>query len=57
MRVTLEFVPTAFDGIIPSLIAGKFDGIIGGLTRTPAAAHGQDRGGARHCTRRFRMSS
>jgi polar amino acid transport system substrate-binding protein len=36
--VELELVPTAWDGIIPSLIAGKFDVIIGGLTITPARA-------------------
>lgn len=31
----IEFVPTAWDGIIPALLAGKFDVIIGGLTITP----------------------
>jgi polar amino acid transport system substrate-binding protein len=36
MGVQVEFVPTAFDGIIPSLLAGKFDLIIGGLAITPA---------------------
>ena len=36
MGVELELMPTAWDGIIPSLIAGKFDVIIGGLTVTPA---------------------
>ena len=35
MGVELELVPTAWDGIIPSLIAGKFDTIIGGLSITP----------------------
>ncbi|WP_063668769.1 transporter substrate-binding domain-containing protein [Aliivibrio fischeri] len=30
----VEFIPTAWDGIIPSLISGKFDVIIGGLTIT-----------------------
>ncbi|MEO8855356.1 MAG: transporter substrate-binding domain-containing protein [Burkholderiaceae bacterium] len=35
MGVTLDLMPTAWDGIIPSLIAGKFDVIIGGLTVTP----------------------
>lgn len=30
----IEFIPTAWDGIIPSLISGKFDVIIGGLTVT-----------------------
>ena len=34
--VELESVPTAFDGIVPALIAGKFDVIIGGLIATPA---------------------
>ncbi len=36
MGVQLELTPTAFDSIIPSLIAGKFDVIIGGLSVTPA---------------------
>ena len=36
MGVGLELIPTALDGIIPSLIAGKFDVIIGGLSVTPA---------------------
>ncbi len=36
MGVELELVPTAWDGIIPSLIGGKFDVIIGGMTMTPA---------------------
>lgn len=36
MGVELDLVPTAWDGIIPSLIAGKFDVIIGGMTVTPA---------------------
>lgn len=31
---TVEFIPTSWDGIIPSLIAGKFDVVIGGLTIT-----------------------
>lgn len=38
MGVELELVPVAFDSIIPSLIANKFDVIIGGLTITPARA-------------------
>ena len=36
MGVQVEFVPTPFDGIIPSLLAGKFDVIIGGLAITAA---------------------
>ena len=36
MGVQLDLQPTAFDGIIPSLIAAKFDVIIGGLSLTPA---------------------
>lgn len=32
--LNIEFIPTAWDGIIPSLISGKFDVIIGGLTIT-----------------------
>jgi polar amino acid transport system substrate-binding protein len=32
----IELVPTAWDGIIPSLLAGKFDVIIGGMSVTPA---------------------
>lgn len=35
MGVKVEFVPTAWDGIIPALVAGKFDIIISGLTMTP----------------------
>lgn len=35
MKVKAEFVPTAWDGIIPALLAGKFDVIIGGMTITP----------------------
>ncbi|OAN11457.1 amino acid ABC transporter substrate-binding protein [Photobacterium jeanii] len=31
----VEFIPTAWDGIIPALLAGKFDVIIGGLSITP----------------------
>jgi polar amino acid transport system substrate-binding protein len=36
LGVKLELVPTAWDGIIPALLAGKFDFIIGGMTITPA---------------------
>lgn len=35
MGVKVEFVPTKWSGIIPSLLAGKFDVIIGGMTVTP----------------------
>jgi polar amino acid transport system substrate-binding protein len=34
LGLKLDLVPTAWDGIIPALIAGKFDVIIGGLTIT-----------------------
>jgi len=36
LGVELDLQPTAWDGIIPSLIGGKFDVIIGGMTITPA---------------------
>ena len=36
MEVEVEFVPTAWSGIIPALIAGKFDVIIGGMSIRPA---------------------
>ncbi|MBN1847629.1 MAG: transporter substrate-binding domain-containing protein [Deltaproteobacteria bacterium] len=35
MGVKVEFVPTKWDGIIPALIAGKFDIIIGGMGILP----------------------
>ena len=35
MGVKVEFVPTAWSGIIPALIAKKFDFIIGGMSITP----------------------
>jgi|SRR5579883_606564 polar amino acid transport system substrate-binding protein len=35
MGVKTEFVPTAWDGIIPALLAGKFDVIISGMSITP----------------------
>jgi polar amino acid transport system substrate-binding protein len=35
MGVKVEFVPTAWDGIIPALLAGKFDVIISGMSITP----------------------
>jgi polar amino acid transport system substrate-binding protein len=36
MGVKVEFVPTAWDGIIPALIAGKFDVIISGMSIRPS---------------------
>lgn len=38
LDVQLELVPTTWDTIIPSLVSGKFDVIIGGLTITPERA-------------------
>ena len=35
MGVTVEFVPTKWAGIIPALLTGKFDVIIGGMSITP----------------------
>ncbi len=35
MGVEAEFTPTAWDGIIPALVSGKFDIIISGLSITP----------------------
>ena len=35
MGVEVEFIPTAWDGIIPALISGKFDVIISGMSITP----------------------
>jgi polar amino acid transport system substrate-binding protein len=35
MGVKVEFIPTAWSGIIPALIAKKFDIIIGGMSITP----------------------
>ena len=35
MGVEAEFIPTAWDGIIPALVSGKFDVIISGLSITP----------------------
>lgn len=36
MGVEVEFVPTAWDGIIPQLVSGNFDVIISGMSITPA---------------------
>ncbi len=36
--VKAEFIPTAFDGIIPGLLTGKFDIIVTGLTVVPKRA-------------------
>lgn len=36
MGVQVEFVPTKWSGIIPALLSGKFDIIIGGMGITPA---------------------
>jgi len=36
MGVTIESVPTSWDGIIPALLAGKFDVIISGMSITPS---------------------
>ncbi len=34
MGVDVEFIPTSWDGIIPALVAGKFDAIISGMSVT-----------------------
>ncbi len=38
MGVKVEFIPTAWSGIIPALLTSKFDVIIGGMTITPERA-------------------
>ena len=38
LEVELELVPTAFDGIVPALLASRFDTIIGGLSITTPRA-------------------
>ncbi len=38
MGLKVEFVPTKWDGIIPALLTGKFDVIIGGMGITPQRA-------------------
>ena len=35
MGVKIRFIPTKWDGIIPALLTGKFDIIIGGMGITP----------------------
>ena len=35
MGVKVEFVPTSWNGIIPALLTGKFDVIIGGMSVRP----------------------
>lgn len=35
LGVTVEFVPTSWDGIIPALLTGKFDVLIGGMSIRP----------------------
>ncbi len=42
LGVKHEPVPTAWDGIIPALLAGTFDVIIGGMTVTPARSESVD---------------
>lgn len=42
LGVKHEPIPTAWDGIIPALLAGTFDMIIGGMTVTPARAESVD---------------
>jgi len=38
MGVKIQFVPTKWEGLIPSLLTGKFDLIIAGMTGTPQRA-------------------
>jgi polar amino acid transport system substrate-binding protein len=38
MGVKVEFVPTKWEGLIPSLLTGKFDLVIAGMTGTPQRA-------------------
>jgi polar amino acid transport system substrate-binding protein len=42
LGVKYEPMPTAWDGIIPALLAGSFDLIIGGMTVTPARLESVD---------------
>jgi len=38
MGVEIEFIPTKWEGLIPSLLTGKFDLVIAGMTGTPQRA-------------------
>ncbi len=38
MGVKIEFIPTKWDGLIPSLLTGKFDLVIAGMMGTPQRA-------------------
>jgi polar amino acid transport system substrate-binding protein len=38
MGVKIEFIPTKWDGLIPSLLTGKFDLVIAGMMGTPKRA-------------------
>lgn len=38
MGVEIEFIPTKWEGLIPSLLTGKFDLVIAGMTGTPKRA-------------------
>jgi polar amino acid transport system substrate-binding protein len=38
MGVKVEFIPTKWEGLIPSLLTGKFDLVIAGMTGTPQRA-------------------
>ena len=38
MGVEVEFIPTKWEGLIPSLLTGKFDMVIAGMTGTPQRA-------------------
>ena len=38
MGVEVEFIPTKWEGLIPSLLTGKFDLVIAGMTGTPQRA-------------------
>jgi polar amino acid transport system substrate-binding protein len=38
MGVEIEFIPTKWDGLIPSLLTGKFDLVIAGMMGTPQRA-------------------